>query len=317
MTLHFNIPFLLGQICSKCFKSSSGRSLSIGMQYLRSSSVNYNYGHQEEEIQTISRAIYLSIASPVTCDGQNFGQSRAPLYCHLQIHGSREKRNRNGSWSSVRARCHARHAIQAGSLRSAVTKEYTPGLPPGWNRVVESGEMMRSEDLKWTRTYQSAYSLWINAIYLWTVGCVADSLENWCLPRVRSSNDEDSKLDIGGYSGEILLRIHSTSRQHFARRYCTAIVPRHRIAPGRRITSRRFAMYPDLSRSLIKILASGWRVAKPLHTRVGEIAMWREIDPELMNLCVHWLHQENYIWVFTSFHVFLRLFAPYCRYKTR
>jgi hypothetical protein len=28
-------------------------------------------------------------------------------------------------------------------------------------------------------------------------------------------------------------------------------------------------------------------------------------------------HQENYIWVFASFHVISRLFAPYCRYKTR
>jgi hypothetical protein len=36
-TLRFNIPFLSGQIWSKYFELSSGRSLSIGMQYLRSS----------------------------------------------------------------------------------------------------------------------------------------------------------------------------------------------------------------------------------------------------------------------------------------
>ena len=34
--------------------------------------------HPKEEIQTISRAIYLSVASPVTYDGQNFAQSPAP-----------------------------------------------------------------------------------------------------------------------------------------------------------------------------------------------------------------------------------------------
>jgi hypothetical protein len=33
-------------------------------------------------------------------------------------------------------------------LRSAVTMKKTPGLPPGWDRVVEPGEMMRSEELK-------------------------------------------------------------------------------------------------------------------------------------------------------------------------
>jgi len=34
--LQFNIPFLSGQISSKYFKSSSGRTLSIGIQYLMS-----------------------------------------------------------------------------------------------------------------------------------------------------------------------------------------------------------------------------------------------------------------------------------------
>jgi len=34
--LQFDVPFLSGQISSKYFKSSSGRTLSIGMQYLTS-----------------------------------------------------------------------------------------------------------------------------------------------------------------------------------------------------------------------------------------------------------------------------------------
>jgi len=40
MKLHFDIPFLSGHISSKYFKSSDGRSLSIGMQYLESNLVN-------------------------------------------------------------------------------------------------------------------------------------------------------------------------------------------------------------------------------------------------------------------------------------
>ena len=35
MKLQSDLPFLSGQISSKYFKSSSGRTLSIGMQYLR------------------------------------------------------------------------------------------------------------------------------------------------------------------------------------------------------------------------------------------------------------------------------------------
>jgi hypothetical protein len=37
---HFDVPFLSGQISWKYFKSSNGRSLSIGMQYLKRNFVN-------------------------------------------------------------------------------------------------------------------------------------------------------------------------------------------------------------------------------------------------------------------------------------
>jgi hypothetical protein len=40
-TLHLNIPFLSGQIWSKYCESSFRRSLSIGMQYLRSSACEF------------------------------------------------------------------------------------------------------------------------------------------------------------------------------------------------------------------------------------------------------------------------------------
>jgi len=35
LQFRLDMPFLSGQISAKCFKSSEGRSLSIGMQYLR------------------------------------------------------------------------------------------------------------------------------------------------------------------------------------------------------------------------------------------------------------------------------------------
>jgi hypothetical protein len=44
----------------------------------------------------------------------------------------------------------------------------------------------------------------------WALGRVADPLENRGFPCVRSSDNEDSELDVGGESGEILLRIHVT-----------------------------------------------------------------------------------------------------------
>ena len=49
----------------------------------------------------------------------------------------------------------------------------------------------------------------INTVDLRTFGGVADSLENRCLPRICSSNNEDSELDIAGESGEVLLCGHS------------------------------------------------------------------------------------------------------------
>jgi hypothetical protein len=44
----------------------------------------------------------------------------------------------------------------------------------------------------------------------WTLGGIAHSLEDCCLPCVGSSDNEDPELEIAGESGEILLRIHST-----------------------------------------------------------------------------------------------------------
>jgi len=39
---------------------------------------------------------------------------------------------------------------------------------------------------------------------------VADALENRCLPRICSSNNEDSELNVAGDSGEIPLCSHTS-----------------------------------------------------------------------------------------------------------
>ena len=52
------------------------------------------------------------------------------------------------------------------------------------------------------RTYPLAISLCITPIDLWTLRGVTDSLQDGGLAGVRSSNDEDSELDISGDSGK-------------------------------------------------------------------------------------------------------------------
>ena len=46
-------------------------------------------------------------------------------------------------------------------------------------------------------------------VYLWTLGCIANSLQNGGLPCVRSSDNEDSELDLWD-SGMMLLCSHSS-----------------------------------------------------------------------------------------------------------
>jgi hypothetical protein len=59
-----------------------------------------------------------------------------------------------------------------------------------------------------TRSHPFAISRCINAVDLRTFGGVADSLENGCLPRICSSNNEDSELYLAGL-WEFLLCGHS------------------------------------------------------------------------------------------------------------
>jgi len=82
-------------------------------------------------------------------------------------------------------------------------------------------------------------------IDIWALRCVTYSLQNRCLPCIRSSDNEDSEREIVKNSGEILLCIHCTPR-------------RDRIAPRR--------LGHILSHPLITMLSYEGRLAKGVHT---------------------------------------------------
>ena len=65
--LNFDMPFLSGQMFAKCSKSSDGRSLSIGMQYLIRTFYMYDF-IRHAKVLTILHATYPSIVSPATCE---------------------------------------------------------------------------------------------------------------------------------------------------------------------------------------------------------------------------------------------------------
>jgi hypothetical protein len=62
-----------------------------------------------------------------------------------------------------------------------------------------------------SRTYPIASSRCSNAVDLWTLGSVANSLKNRSLPSIRSSNNEDSELDIVRVLGANFLSVHGTN----------------------------------------------------------------------------------------------------------
>jgi hypothetical protein len=65
--------------------------------------------------------------------------------------------------------------------------------------------MMRWEESQGTKTYLTTNSLYINAIDLWILGGITDSLQDRCLSRIRPPDNEDSELNGGEHLGEILL----------------------------------------------------------------------------------------------------------------
>jgi|SRR6266850_188877 len=68
MTLHVNTPFLSGQMSSKCCKSSDGRSLSIGTQYLRSKSCGFTAGGTQRNKPYRVQSIPQSLLPRLTTD---------------------------------------------------------------------------------------------------------------------------------------------------------------------------------------------------------------------------------------------------------
>src|SRR6267142_3456088 len=94
--------------------------------------------------------------------------------------------------------------LRAGSTRSAVTNKNKPAQPLGKPRV-ESGEAMRSKASLRMRTYLLALSPWTKPVDLWTLGGIANSLQDRGLPCICPSNNEDSEPEIVGNFGEDLL----------------------------------------------------------------------------------------------------------------
>ena len=118
----FNMPFLSGQISAKCFESSDGRLLSIGMQYLRNM-VHINACRQPKEL-TILHAACPSIASPATCGWQILGQPLARLHCPTQIRASHEKHIQYGWWRRVHHQCCGSHAVNGILMISCCRQKY-------------------------------------------------------------------------------------------------------------------------------------------------------------------------------------------------
>jgi hypothetical protein len=72
--------------------------------------------------------------------------------------------------------------------------------------------MLRSDVRLGSRAYLLESTRSIMLIDHWTLGGIAHSLEDCCLPCIGngSSNNEDPEFEIAGESGEILLRVHGT-----------------------------------------------------------------------------------------------------------
>jgi hypothetical protein len=94
------------------------------------------------------------------------------------------------------------------------------------------------------RTYPPTHSPWTEPVYLWTVGGIADPLQDRGLPCVCPSDDEDPEPDIVGDFGEgVLLFVYGASRQ----------------------------LALDLSHALITVLSQERRLWRSGHARRGEI----------------------------------------------
>src|ERR1700754_2556734 len=104
-----NVPFLSGQISLKNFRSSSGRWLSIGTQYLLNSIIS-SRNREHLRRQTILHVTYLPVSFLETFVEQISARSPVPHRSQPRIHKNREKRIRHDWKSGIHARWCARHA---------------------------------------------------------------------------------------------------------------------------------------------------------------------------------------------------------------
>jgi hypothetical protein len=139
---------------------------------------------------------------------------------------------------------------------------------------VEPDEMMKSKAPLRTRmrTYPLALSLWTKPIDLWTLGGIANSLQDRGLPCICPSDNEDSEPEIFGDFGEDLLCIYSTSPRRLALDLTHALIT---------VLSRegRLAWGPEH--------ACCWSVAGPQGGTLDRIA--RRLDRSLDRISPVWL----------------------------
>ena len=177
----------------KYFRSKNGRSPSIGMQYLNNQNMSLLVSIiLSMKEYTILHVTYLWVVSPRPSCAQNPAQSLALFHRHSQIHGNHERHNRDGLKMWAHRRCCGYHAV---------SEEWYEFQPTCYGTIAD---LCRGFELnlveRWgyrsplisTMTYFLTRACF-NPINLWTVCCVAYSLQDSCLSCVCSSDNQHSK----------------------------------------------------------------------------------------------------------------------------
>ena len=186
-------PFLSGQMSLKYFRSKNGRSPSIGMQYLNNQNmyllVSIILSKKES---TILHVTYLWGAFPWPYCAQSSAQSSVLLHRHSQIHGNHGKYNRDGLKIWAHHRCCVCRAVSKekyGSYDFESTCTIAD-LCRGFELDLIERWAYRSPLIRMTYFLTRAC---YDPINLWTLCCVAYSLQDSCLSSVCSSDNQDSK----------------------------------------------------------------------------------------------------------------------------
>ena len=133
---HTDPPFWSGQISLKSFKSSSGRWLSIGMQYLQLWPLVLSHNYKHSKLRTILHVIYLPVAFLQTSFAQSSSQSSIPLRLPTQIHRNHETHNRHDWRKQSHPQCCVRHAGSSISSNQRMLLHHQPL----WMGPVRSGQ---------------------------------------------------------------------------------------------------------------------------------------------------------------------------------